>query len=335
MALTNPPLNLNLYMCAASLGSPMIALVLVPSDISQVNIFIRPPLQQVADAGATPRGALVEPTPPQGAIQPPGNTQKRLHDPMGDQTEHPPAKQAKVEAGPSRHQVTAYPQQVSGGDDLLVLPPIPRDIYDELISSYDLLASSYNVVNSLATEPKMSKDEQESRSRGRVVLVFVAIAVVVASGPGLGWDWGSMQLYRPPQQREEGKHNSTKGCAWCSSSSSPLRGAVTSGTVWIATRYSRETFPTLFESNSVSAGDLHAAPILPPQQTGPPLLRGQPSPYHQPRSPTPLTLEFYMQKGMSEEATELSSTSLKTAEVFVKVVIKLLYILSIATNEVK
>ncbi|KAH8982318.1 hypothetical protein EDB86DRAFT_3073688 [Lactarius hatsudake] len=162
---TNPPLDLNLYMCAASLGSPMVALVLVPSDISRVNIFIRPPPQQVADADAMPRRALVEPTPPQGAIQPPGNTQKRPRDPTGEKTEYPPAKQAKVEAGPSRVQVTGYPQQVSGGDDLLVLPPIPRDIYDELISSYDLLTSSYNDVNSSATEPETSEDEQERRRR--------------------------------------------------------------------------------------------------------------------------------------------------------------------------
>ncbi|KAH8982022.1 hypothetical protein EDB92DRAFT_2103395 [Lactarius akahatsu] len=156
MALSNPPLDLNLYMCAASLGSPMVALVLVPSDISRV---------QVADADATPRRALIEPTPPRGAIQPPGNTQKRPRDPTGEQTEYPPAKQAKVEAGPSRLQVTGYPQQVSGGDDLLVLPPIPRDIYDELISSYDLFSSSYNDVNSSATEPETSEDEQERRRR--------------------------------------------------------------------------------------------------------------------------------------------------------------------------
>ncbi|KAI9431145.1 hypothetical protein H4582DRAFT_2085407 [Lactarius indigo] len=165
MALTNPPLDLNLYMCAASLGSPMVALVLVPSDISQVNIFIRPLPQQVADADATPHRVLIEPTPPRGAIQPPGNTQKCPRDPTGEQTEYPPAKQAKVEAGPSRLQVTGYPQQVSGGDDLLVLPPIPRDVYDELITSYDLISSSYNNINSSATEPETSDDEQERRRR--------------------------------------------------------------------------------------------------------------------------------------------------------------------------
>ncbi|KAH8992247.1 hypothetical protein EDB92DRAFT_1816082 [Lactarius akahatsu] len=32
--------------------------------------------------------------------------------------------------------------------------------------------------------------------------------------------------------------------------------------------------------------------------------------------PTPLMLEFYMQKGMSEEATELSSTSLSASRAF-------------------
>ncbi|KAH8976373.1 hypothetical protein EDB86DRAFT_2841076 [Lactarius hatsudake] len=47
--------------------------------------------------------------------------------------------------------------------------------------------------------------------------------------------------------------------------------------------------------------------------------------------PTSLTLEFYMWKRTSEEATELSSTSLK---LLMKVAIELLYILSIVTNEV-
>ncbi|KAH9048198.1 hypothetical protein EDB84DRAFT_1673277 [Lactarius hengduanensis] len=340
MALTNPPLDLNLYMCAASLGSPMVALVLVPSDISRVNIFIRPPSQQIGDADATPHRAStrIEPTPPRGTIpsQPPGNTQKRPREPTGEQTEYPPAKQAKVEAGPSRLQVTGYPQQVSGGDDLLVLPPIPRDIYDELISSYDLLTSSYNDVNSSATEPETSEDEQErrrrmnikhqskrrvdvhepnskgqpvpasssprctiavaavaaivfiasssphgrrSRSCGQVILVFIAIPVVVASGPGLSWEWGScLPLSQVPQQREEGDHNGTKEGAWCSSSSSPLRGGVTSGAVWIATDYGRETTGTASVLLTGSPISPRRTPILPPQRTAPPLLlppRGQ------------------------------------------------------------
>ncbi|KAI9431694.1 hypothetical protein H4582DRAFT_2084518 [Lactarius indigo] len=153
MASTNPSLDLNLYMCAASLGSPMVAL----------NIFIRPPTQQVVDVDATPRRALTEPTPPRAAIQTSGNTPKRPRDPMSEQTEHPPVKQAKVEGGPSRLQVTGHPQQVAGGDDLLVLPPILKDIYDKLILSYEFIVSSYNDFNSLATEPETSEDEQEKR----------------------------------------------------------------------------------------------------------------------------------------------------------------------------
>ncbi|KAH9039663.1 hypothetical protein EDB85DRAFT_1887429 [Lactarius pseudohatsudake] len=335
MALTNPPLDLNLYMCAASLGSPMVALVLVPSDISRVNIFIRPPSQQIGDADATPHRAStrIEPTPPRGTIpsQPPGNTQKRPREPTGEQTEYPPAKQAKVEAGPSRLQVTGYPQQVSGGDDLLVLPPIPRDIYDELILSYDLLTSSYNDINSSATEPETSEDEQErrrrmnikhqskrrvdihepnskgqpvpasssprctiavaavaaivfiasssphgrrSRSCGQVILVFIAIPVVVASGPGLSWEWG------------------TTGTASVLLTGSPISPRRT--------------------------------PILPPQRTAPPLLLP-------PRGQIPISAKVVFEghhddsknnlasfvkafppvnKGTSEEATELSSTSL-------------------------
>ncbi|KAH8976903.1 hypothetical protein EDB86DRAFT_2838796 [Lactarius hatsudake] len=160
-------LDLNLSVCAASLGTPMIALVLVPPDVSRVsdstylsiskNICVHPTPQKIDDVNMKPR-ALTELTPPQGETHS-GNAKKFPCDPRCKQTGKVPKKQAKAEAGPSRLVVTGYPQQVSGGQDLLVLPPIPRDIYDEL-------TSSHNGLNSSLTEPETSKDEQERRRMG-------------------------------------------------------------------------------------------------------------------------------------------------------------------------
>ncbi|KAH9003252.1 hypothetical protein EDB83DRAFT_2533501 [Lactarius deliciosus] len=150
-------LDLNLSVCAASLGTPMIALVLVPPEVSRVNICIHPTPQKIDDANMTPR-ALTELTPPRGETHS-GDAKKLPCDPRCKQTGKVPEKQAKAEAGPSRLVVTGYPQQVFGGQDLLVLPPIPRDIYDEL-------TSSHNGLNSSLTEPETSEDEQERRRIG-------------------------------------------------------------------------------------------------------------------------------------------------------------------------
>ena len=43
---------------------------------------------------------------------------------------------AGAEAGPSRLVLTGCPQQVTG-EELLVLPPIPREIFEELTSLFD------------------------------------------------------------------------------------------------------------------------------------------------------------------------------------------------------
>ncbi|KAH9024768.1 hypothetical protein EDB85DRAFT_1894199 [Lactarius pseudohatsudake] len=133
-----------------------------------------------------------------------------------------------------------------------------------------------------------------------------------------------------PQQREEGDHNGTKEGAWCSSSSSPLRGGVTSGAVWIATDYGRETTGTASVLLTGSPISPRRTPILPPQRTAPPLLlppRGQPSPY-QPKSCSkghhddsknnlaPFVKAFPPSEWTSEEATELSSTSLNDEQVY-------------------
>ena len=42
-----------------------------------------------------------------------------------------------AEAGPSNSVITGIPLVVTGNEDLLVLPPIPRDIYEELTTLFD------------------------------------------------------------------------------------------------------------------------------------------------------------------------------------------------------
>ena len=43
---------------------------------------------------------------------------------------------ARAEVGPSRLVLSGCPQQVTG-EELLVLPPIPRDIFEELTTLFD------------------------------------------------------------------------------------------------------------------------------------------------------------------------------------------------------
>lgn len=71
-----------------------------------------------------------------------------------------PATDVTTEAGPglSRLTVTGHAKFVSG-EDLLVLPPLPRDIFDELMTMFDGVAS-----DSL-TEPETSSDEEAKRRK--------------------------------------------------------------------------------------------------------------------------------------------------------------------------
>jgi hypothetical protein len=68
------------------------------------------------------------------------------------------AEAANAEAGPSRIVVTGTPQVVAGLD-LLVLPPIPREVFDELTSMIDNPDSS-------CTEPETSDKEAKAHKFG-------------------------------------------------------------------------------------------------------------------------------------------------------------------------
>ena len=72
-----------------------------------------------------------------------------------------PATDVTTEAGPgpSGLTVTGYAKLVSG-EDLLVLPPLPRDVFDELMTMFDGNADSL-------TEPETSDEEVKRRKFGR------------------------------------------------------------------------------------------------------------------------------------------------------------------------
>ena len=72
-----------------------------------------------------------------------------------------PATDVTTEAGPgpSGLTVTGYAKLVSG-EDLLVLPPLPRDIFDKLMTMFDGNTDSL-------TEPETSDEEAKRRKFGR------------------------------------------------------------------------------------------------------------------------------------------------------------------------
>lgn len=88
----------------------------------------------------------------------PGSGQKHLRDPIDEQPAQGPAKRANIEPDAPRLRVTGYPQHVPVNQDLLVLPPIPRDLYNELTALTDDPVSDCST-----TEPETSEDEIERR----------------------------------------------------------------------------------------------------------------------------------------------------------------------------
>jgi hypothetical protein len=66
---------------------------------------------------------------------------------------------ADAEAGPSCVVITGTPQVVTGNEELLVLPPMPREIFEELTTMFDHPDSSL-------TDPDTSDDESKRRKFG-------------------------------------------------------------------------------------------------------------------------------------------------------------------------
>ena len=67
--------------------------------------------------------------------------------------------EVNAEAGPSRVVVAGIPLVVAGNEDLLVLPPIPREIFKELTSLFDDGDSSIR-------DPETSDEESKRRKLG-------------------------------------------------------------------------------------------------------------------------------------------------------------------------
>jgi len=72
-----------------------------------------------------------------------------------------PSKRARTDfgAGSSTIKVIGKPRYVPINEPLLVLPPIPKSLYDELISIDDNLDSH----TGSTTEPESSEDERDIR----------------------------------------------------------------------------------------------------------------------------------------------------------------------------
>ncbi|KAN0128006.1 hypothetical protein V8E53_014183 [Lactarius tabidus] len=182
MALPNSTLELNLNMGTAPPGLPMIALLLVPVNVSRVTVNLIPsPASGTGEGGGLGMvGQLTEPLPstsikglckekekpathcavdklPLQCSLERGPTPSPWFTPspqFKDSTHpcrlpllHAPenllkrANAAKAVAGPSCLVVTGSPQVIAG-QDLLVLPPMPREVFNELTSMFDNVDSS-------------------------------------------------------------------------------------------------------------------------------------------------------------------------------------------------
>ncbi|KAH9177191.1 hypothetical protein EDB89DRAFT_2064809 [Lactarius sanguifluus] len=161
MASSQSRLEVELDMSAALRGVPMIALMLVPPNINRV-VFRTPPspdedgvavtssrspsravLARDGDCGSKPKKSPAR----RGVVG-----TKRPREASRNTT---PAKRARQpSAGPSSIKLKGKPQYVPENEVLLVLPPMPRSLYNEL--TFDDLDSSL-------TEPESSEDERAKR----------------------------------------------------------------------------------------------------------------------------------------------------------------------------
>lgn len=91
------------------------------------------------------------------AIESGGRPAKRPIESVDGRTDQGPTKEARIE-GSSRLKVTAaHPHAVRGGD-MLVLPPMPRDLFEELTSEDSPVRGS-------TTEPETSEEEINKRKQ--------------------------------------------------------------------------------------------------------------------------------------------------------------------------
>jgi hypothetical protein len=109
------------------------------------------PLQRTLKRGPTPSPRFKASARPRRLppLRAPENLLKRAN------AEAAKAEAANAEAGPSHLVVTGSPQVVAG-QDLLVLPPMPREVFDELTSMFDDVDSS-------RTEPETSDEGAKRR----------------------------------------------------------------------------------------------------------------------------------------------------------------------------
>ncbi len=106
------------------------------------------------------RGHVLKDGPVKSAAPPLGSGTKRSRDAASDHPENKPLKHPRMEAGPSTIKATGVPQFVPDSqEELLVLPPMPKSLFEELTTFHGDLDSS-------VTEPESSEDE--ARARGYI-----------------------------------------------------------------------------------------------------------------------------------------------------------------------
>ncbi|KAH8981984.1 hypothetical protein EDB86DRAFT_2834591 [Lactarius hatsudake] len=134
MASSHNRIEVELDTGAALRGVPMIALMLVPPNVNKV-VLRTPP--GVNEDGVADTSSLTGTKCPREVSK--------------DTTKGPVKRARQASAGPSTIKLKGKPQYIPENEVLLVLPPMPKSLYNEL--TFDGLDSSL-------TEPESSEDER-------------------------------------------------------------------------------------------------------------------------------------------------------------------------------
>ncbi|KAH8989011.1 hypothetical protein EDB86DRAFT_2831771 [Lactarius hatsudake] len=156
MASSHNRIEVELDTGAALWGVPMIALMLVPPNVNKVVLRTPPSVDEdgVADTSSHGDGAgKPKKSPNRRGVDAVTGT-KRPREVSKDTTKGPVKRARQASAGPSTIKLKGKLQYIPENEVLLVLPPMPKSLYNEL---------TFNGLDSSLTEPKSSEDERARR----------------------------------------------------------------------------------------------------------------------------------------------------------------------------
>ncbi|KAH9018883.1 hypothetical protein EDB85DRAFT_2154191 [Lactarius pseudohatsudake] len=166
MASSQNHIEVELDTGAALRGVPMIALMLVPPNVNKVVLRTLPGIDEDGVAVTSSRSSSrairardgdragkPKKSPDRRGVEAVTST-KRPREVSKDMTEGPVKCARQASAGPSTIKLKGKPQYVPENEVLLVLPPMPKSLHNEL--TFDGLDSSL-------TEPESSEDERARR----------------------------------------------------------------------------------------------------------------------------------------------------------------------------